>query len=168
MDKKPGIFWPAKTRSIVFPKTTMLRGIILNVWNQMNFILRRYVHIITPNLKSLYIYLLHFRSNKNIRQCARAMCQALLVTLIIMSMFGRPCGKVFDTFVLYRPTSHSYPLLLYYRIEVNDVKGIWLEVVPLFMRICCKFIAWTETLKRIWHLERIFIDVLHDLGNFLV
>jgi hypothetical protein len=141
---------------------------MLDVWKQMNFILRHYVYIITPNLKSQHIYLLRFISNKNIRECARTMCQALLVTLIITSMLGGPCGKEFDTFVLYRPTSHSYPLLLSYRIEVNDVKGIWLEVVLLFMRICWKFIARIETLKRIWHLGRIFIDVLHVLGNFLV
>jgi hypothetical protein len=53
----------------------------------------------------------------------------------VFERFGGPCGEVFDTFVLYQPISHSYPLLLSYRIEVNDVKGIWLEVVLLFMRI---------------------------------
>lgn len=140
----------------------MLRGIMLDVWKQMNFILRHYFYIITPNLKSQHIYLLRFISNTYIRECA------LLVTLIITSMFGGSCGKEFDTFVLYRPISHSYPLLLSYRIEVNDVKGICLEVVLLFMRICWKFIARIETLKCIWHLERIFMDVLHVLGNVLV
>jgi len=58
------------------------------------------------------------------------------VNYFVFESFGGPCGKAFDTFVLYQPNSHSYPLLLSYRIEVNDVKGIWLEVVLLFMRIC--------------------------------
>jgi len=64
------------------------------------------------------------------------------VNYYVFESFGGPCGKVFDTFVLYQPRIwHSCPLLLSYRIEVNDVKGIWLEVVLLFMRICRKFIA---------------------------
>jgi hypothetical protein len=64
------------------------------------------------------------------------------VNYYVFGRFGGPCGMVFDTFVLYQPSiSHSYPLLLSYRTEVNDVKGIWLEVVLLFMRICRRFIA---------------------------
>jgi hypothetical protein len=54
----------------------------------------------------------------------------------ILENFGEPCGKVFDKFVLYQPISHSYPLFLSYRIEVNEVKAIRLEVELLFMRIC--------------------------------
>ena len=53
-------------------------------------------------------------------------------------VFGRivgPCGKVFDTFVLYQPITHNYPLFLSHRIEANDVNGIWLAVVLRFVRI---------------------------------
>jgi len=44
------------------------------------------------------------------------------VNYLVFESFGGPCGKAFDTFVLYQPNSHSYPLILSYRIEVNDVK----------------------------------------------
>jgi hypothetical protein len=148
MDEKRSVFWPARTRSIVFTKTTMLREIMLNDWKQMNFIVRHYVCIIMPNLKSLHIYLLYFISNKNIRECTRNNVPSTIGTVnyLVFESFGRPCGKAFDTFVLYQPNSHSCPLLLSYRIEVNDVNGIWLEVVPLFMRICWKFIEWINIL----------------------
>lgn len=43
------------------------------------------------------------------------------VNYLVFERFGGRCGKVFDTFVLYQPISHSYPLLLSYRMVA--VKG---------------------------------------------